>query len=283
MVWKVKRRQDGTRYIVRRPARTRMLRDRALRINAERENHHELTTTEDDTISEIKTGRYWTREERKKHIERARERRQQQQQQLATTMRITEKSAINTTEPLAANPVAVNTKIFKEKQPTTAQQQLNKIQQRTNTSNLQHHQLQFGSTTPQTPDICTTATKLITCNNNSINCNIKQQKQFSAIKNNSGGNKSTLQEGVAVNISPVNADPVTVIGDATSTPLPITATSLTVTSTTAVTKTLTVNNANTISGAIGAGTQQQSVGAVQGTTTVSNGNKLVGLLSVTTV
>ncbi|XP_055922256.1 slo-interacting protein 1 isoform X2 [Eupeodes corollae] len=75
MVWKVKRRQDGSRYIVRRPARNRFLRNRALRISAERNDQ----TTEDDTISEIKTGRYWTKEERKKHIERARERRQRQQ------------------------------------------------------------------------------------------------------------------------------------------------------------------------------------------------------------
>lgn len=76
MVWKVKRRQDGTRYIVRRPARNRFLRNRAMRISAERNDDQ---TTEDDTISEIKTGRYWTKEERKKHIERARERRQRQQ------------------------------------------------------------------------------------------------------------------------------------------------------------------------------------------------------------
>ena len=75
MQWKVKRRQDGTRYIVRRPVRNRMMRDRAMRITEER---NELTT-EDDTISEIKTGRYWTKDERKKHIERAKERRNRQQ------------------------------------------------------------------------------------------------------------------------------------------------------------------------------------------------------------
>ncbi|XP_017853718.1 slo-interacting protein 1 isoform X2 [Drosophila busckii] len=80
MVWKVKRRPDGTRYIVKRPVRNRIQMGsirKSLRSN-------EITTTEDDTISEVKIGRYWTKEERKRHIERARERRhhQMQQQQL---------------------------------------------------------------------------------------------------------------------------------------------------------------------------------------------------------
>lgn len=79
MVWKVKRRPDGTRYIVRRPAKSRLIKERNTRLNVER-LRNDITTTEDDTISEIKTGRYWTREERKKHIEKSRERRQQQQQ-----------------------------------------------------------------------------------------------------------------------------------------------------------------------------------------------------------
>ncbi|XP_036335238.1 slo-interacting protein 1 isoform X1 [Rhagoletis pomonella] len=83
MVWKVKRRQDGTRYIVRRPARNRcLLRDRSIRINTEHvRNRHMSTTTEEDNISEVKVGRYWSKEERRKHIERARERKQQHQLQ----------------------------------------------------------------------------------------------------------------------------------------------------------------------------------------------------------
>lgn len=76
MVWKVKRRQDGSRYIVRRPvSRTKQLKDRAVKIAEER---HELTT-EDDTISEIKLGRYWNKEERKKHMEKSKERRNRQE------------------------------------------------------------------------------------------------------------------------------------------------------------------------------------------------------------
>ncbi|KAH8385433.1 hypothetical protein KR009_007712, partial [Drosophila setifemur] len=75
MVWKVKRRPDGSRYIVKRPVRNRG--QVAIRKNV---RGNELTTTEEDTVSEVKIGRYWTKEERKRHIERARERRHHQTQ-----------------------------------------------------------------------------------------------------------------------------------------------------------------------------------------------------------
>ncbi|XP_001602481.3 E3 ubiquitin-protein ligase PDZRN3 [Nasonia vitripennis] len=78
MEWKVKRRPDGSRYITRRPVRNRILRNRALRINEERQGH----TTEDDAVSEIKVGRYWSKEERKRQLERAKERKQRQQELL---------------------------------------------------------------------------------------------------------------------------------------------------------------------------------------------------------
>lgn len=77
MEWKVKRRQDGTRYIVRRPVQYRLIRDRAL--NKDHRNNMIDVTTEDDTISEVKIGKYWTKEERKKHMEKSRERRQRQE------------------------------------------------------------------------------------------------------------------------------------------------------------------------------------------------------------
>nr|XP_033341888.1 PDZ domain-containing protein 4-like [Megalopta genalis] len=76
MEWKVKRRADGSRYIARRPVRNRILRNRAIKISEERAGH----STEDDTMSEIKVGRYWTKEERKRQLERARERKQRQQE-----------------------------------------------------------------------------------------------------------------------------------------------------------------------------------------------------------
>ncbi|KAK8722144.1 hypothetical protein OTU49_012498, partial [Cherax quadricarinatus] len=84
MEWKVKRRPDGTRYITQRPVRNKMLKERALKINEERAG----LTTDDDAVSEMKLGRYWSREERKRHLEKERERRRrhelfrrQQQQQ----------------------------------------------------------------------------------------------------------------------------------------------------------------------------------------------------------
>ncbi|XP_008544208.1 slo-interacting protein 1 [Microplitis demolitor] len=70
MEWKVKRRPDGTRYIARRSVRNRLLGNRTLEIFEERAGQ----TTEDDTVSEIKLGRYWNKDERKRHIEHARQR-----------------------------------------------------------------------------------------------------------------------------------------------------------------------------------------------------------------
>lgn len=82
MEWKVKRRPDGSRYIVRRPVRNRTLRAaRASKINEERSNDQ---TTEDDTISEVKLGKFWTKEERKKHMEKSKERRQRQESLIAS-------------------------------------------------------------------------------------------------------------------------------------------------------------------------------------------------------
>ncbi|KAF5297830.1 hypothetical protein FQR65_LT09901 [Abscondita terminalis] len=72
MEWKVKRRSDGTRYIARRPVRNRILKNRALKISEERAGG----TTEDDTISEFKMGKYWKKQDRKKHLEKSKERKQ---------------------------------------------------------------------------------------------------------------------------------------------------------------------------------------------------------------
>uniref|UniRef100_A0AC34FE09 Uncharacterized protein n=1 Tax=Panagrolaimus sp. ES5 TaxID=591445 RepID=A0AC34FE09_9BILA len=67
--WKVKRRSDGTCYITRKPLRNQLLKAREEQLNKER---HGLST-DDDAASELKTGRFWSREERKRHLERARE------------------------------------------------------------------------------------------------------------------------------------------------------------------------------------------------------------------
>ncbi|KGL72822.1 E3 ubiquitin-protein ligase PDZRN3, partial [Tinamus guttatus] len=68
MEWKVKVRSDGTRYITKRPVRDRLLRERAIKIKEERSG----MTTDDDAISEMKMGRYWSKEERREFMMQSR-------------------------------------------------------------------------------------------------------------------------------------------------------------------------------------------------------------------
>lgn len=75
MEWKVKIRSDGTRYITKRPVRDKLLRERALRIHEERSG----MTTDDDALSELKMGRYWSKEERKQHAVRSKEQKQRRE------------------------------------------------------------------------------------------------------------------------------------------------------------------------------------------------------------
>ncbi|XP_045544424.1 PDZ domain-containing RING finger protein 4 [Salmo salar] len=76
MEWKVKIRSDGTRYITKRPIRDKILRERALKIKEERSGG---MTTDDDAMSEMKMGRYWSKEERKQHLVRAKEQRRRRE------------------------------------------------------------------------------------------------------------------------------------------------------------------------------------------------------------
>lgn len=76
MEWKVKIRSDGTRYITKRPVRDKILRERALKIKEERSGG---MTTDDDAVSEMKMGRYWSKEERKQHLVRAKEQRKRRE------------------------------------------------------------------------------------------------------------------------------------------------------------------------------------------------------------
>ncbi|XP_008827776.1 PDZ domain-containing protein 4 isoform X2 [Nannospalax galili] len=75
MEWKVKVRSDGTRYVAKRPVRDRLLKARALKIREE----HSGMTIDDDAVSEMKMGRYWSKEERKQHLIRAREQRKRRE------------------------------------------------------------------------------------------------------------------------------------------------------------------------------------------------------------
>ncbi|KAM3869690.1 PDZ domain-containing RING finger protein 4 [Diretmus argenteus] len=76
MEWKVKIRSDGTRYITKRPVRDKILRERALKIKEERSGG---MTTDDDAMSEMKMGKYWSKEERKQHLVRAKEQRRRRE------------------------------------------------------------------------------------------------------------------------------------------------------------------------------------------------------------
>ncbi|XP_075690164.1 E3 ubiquitin-protein ligase PDZRN3 isoform X2 [Rhinoderma darwinii] len=75
MEWKVKVRSDGTRYITKRPVRDKLLRERAIKIKEERSG----MTTDDDAVSEMKMGRYWSKEERKQHLRKASEQRKRKE------------------------------------------------------------------------------------------------------------------------------------------------------------------------------------------------------------
>ena len=69
-------RPDGTRYITRRLVRSKILRERARQLHEERCG----MTTDDDAMSELKVGRYWSKDERKRHLEKAREYRKKKEQ-----------------------------------------------------------------------------------------------------------------------------------------------------------------------------------------------------------
>uniref|UniRef100_A0A671LCN3 PDZ domain-containing protein 4-like n=1 Tax=Sinocyclocheilus anshuiensis TaxID=1608454 RepID=A0A671LCN3_9TELE len=75
MEWKVKIRSDGSRYVAKRPVRDRLLKARAMKIREERSG----MTTDDDAVGEMKMGRYWSKEERKQQLLRAREQRRRRE------------------------------------------------------------------------------------------------------------------------------------------------------------------------------------------------------------
>ncbi|XP_014678456.1 PREDICTED: PDZ domain-containing protein 4-like [Priapulus caudatus] len=81
--WRVKRRSDGSRYVTRKPGRSLVLKQREWRLLEERCG----ATTDDDALSEMKAGRHWSREERKRHLVRARERRRRREDAASRPLR----------------------------------------------------------------------------------------------------------------------------------------------------------------------------------------------------
>lgn len=157
MVWKVKRRQDGTRYIVRRPARSRcVVRDRSLRINTEHIRNRDMSTTaEEDNMSEVKTGRYWSKEDRKKHVERARERKHQHQCQVTGGVLV---SKVCIKDQTSSRPLQQKNEEkrnglnqqYRTNQHRVIEHRTNIIQKSYETASLQqHYQLQFNSSQMQ--------------------------------------------------------------------------------------------------------------------------------------
>lgn len=76
MEWVVKLRPDGSRYIARRPIRSKILKERAKKLAQERCG----MTTDDDAMSEMKMGRYHRKEDRKRHLEKAKEYKRKKEQ-----------------------------------------------------------------------------------------------------------------------------------------------------------------------------------------------------------
>ncbi|CAD5228267.1 unnamed protein product [Bursaphelenchus xylophilus] len=84
--WKIKRRADGSRYITRRPLRSQVLKAREEQLNRERTG----MSTDDDACSDLKTGKFWTRQERKQHLERQRQKKVKKAQLLQENRRYRE-------------------------------------------------------------------------------------------------------------------------------------------------------------------------------------------------
>ncbi|XP_054628485.1 PDZ domain-containing protein 4-like isoform X2 [Dunckerocampus dactyliophorus] len=82
MEWKVKIRSDGSRYVAKRPVRDRLLKARAMKIREERSG----MTTDDDAVSEMKMGRYWSKEERKQQLQKAREQRRRREMMMQSRL-----------------------------------------------------------------------------------------------------------------------------------------------------------------------------------------------------
>lgn len=69
MEYVLKRRSDGSTYVTRRPIRSKLLSERKKKLEDERCG----MTTDDDAMSEMKTGRYWSKQDRKNHFLKAKE------------------------------------------------------------------------------------------------------------------------------------------------------------------------------------------------------------------
>ncbi|GMT25656.1 hypothetical protein PFISCL1PPCAC_16953, partial [Pristionchus fissidentatus] len=76
--WKVKRRCDGSRYVVKRPVRSQVLKKREAQLLRERPG----ITTDDDALSYIKLGQFIPRDDRKRLLDREKAKKRRRQQKV---------------------------------------------------------------------------------------------------------------------------------------------------------------------------------------------------------
>ncbi|CAJ0930934.1 unnamed protein product, partial [Mesorhabditis belari] len=76
--WKVKRRCDGSRYVVKRPMRNQVLKKREAQLLRERTG----ISTDDDAMSGVKLGHFFNREERKRQLEHEKMRKIRQEEKI---------------------------------------------------------------------------------------------------------------------------------------------------------------------------------------------------------
>ena len=96
MSWLWQVRPDGSRYIARRPTRTFLLRRREAVITAERSAG--LTSDTDTEPAEVRAGKFWTRDQRRRHVEEGRERRRRQEEIIRSYININVSSPIGLAE-----------------------------------------------------------------------------------------------------------------------------------------------------------------------------------------
>ena len=67
-------------------------------------------TSDDDTASEVKVGKFWTKDQRKKHLEDSKERRRRQEELIKTKSSVTVTSTAGKVKTASSNPAASSPK-----------------------------------------------------------------------------------------------------------------------------------------------------------------------------
>ncbi|KAF3860937.1 hypothetical protein F7725_001192 [Dissostichus mawsoni] len=141
MEWKVKVRSDGTRYVAKRPVRDRLLKARAMKIREERSG----MTTDDDAASEMKQGRYWSKEERKQQMLRAREYRRRREFMMQSRLEYLKGDRDASSTELHSSPLHARQDSPCNKHPVTEPEEDHQEEEPANPRQLDHHPGAAGS------------------------------------------------------------------------------------------------------------------------------------------